>query len=379
LFPEDGGLYAWTLHAFGSRQAFLCSWFYFVSNLFYFPSLVLFALTTAAYMFGPSGASVAEKRMFAIPATLVLLWLLFVANFFGLKVARWVETLGAVAIMVVLVILVAFAWIARRGGVSATDFHLLPALDWQQLNLFSLIAFAFVGLELAPILSGAIRDPARNVPRAALLSGFPCLLFYICGTGAVLTLLKPDMVSPVTGLVQTGSAAQILLKSPGLAASLAGVITFGTAAQLATWITGNTRLPYVIGLAHYLPSAFARLHPRWRTPYVSLLFQAVVATAVLLMAQLGETVRATYQIMLDMLVLATFVPFLYVFASGWRFGTHVASLSGFAVTVLSIALSLAPPTEVSSVAIYELKVIGGFAVVALAGFGIHSRYEKRVR
>jgi amino acid transporter len=73
-------------------------------------------------------------------------------------------------------------------------------------------------------------------------------------------------------------------------------------------------LPYAIGLDRYLPAAFSRVHPRWGTPYVSLLVQAVAATLFLLMAQLGETVRAAYQIMVDMTVIVTFIPFLYIFA-----------------------------------------------------------------
>ena len=60
--------------------------------------------------------------------------------------------------------------------------------------------------------------------------------------------------------------------------------------QLDTWIAGNTRLPYAVGLDRYLPAAFSRVHPRWGTPYVSLLVQVVAATISLLMAQLGESV-----------------------------------------------------------------------------------------
>ncbi|MBV9264553.1 MAG: APC family permease, partial [Acidobacteriaceae bacterium] len=338
LFPEDGGLYAWTRHAFGSRQAFLCSWFYFISNLFYFPSLVLFAVSNAAFIFGLNPTSFAEKPGYAIATTLLVLWFLFLANFLGLSVARWIQTLGSVAIVAVVTLLGVFAFVAVRHASPATAFEVRPSFDWQSLNLFSVIAFAFVGLELAPILGGGIEDPGRDIPRAAVIAGMACLLFYLVGTGALLALLRSDLVSPITGLAQAGSAAQRSLNIRGITRCFAALITIGVAAQLATWISGNTRLPYVIGLAHYLPTAFARLHPRWGTPYISLLLQAAVATVILLMAQMGETVRAAYLIMLDMLVVATFVPFLYIFASGWRFANRLASLFGLAVTVLAIGL-----------------------------------------
>lgn len=370
LFPQDGGLYVWVDRAFGPRHAFLCSWLYFISNLFYFPSLVLFAVSTAAYIAGPSGARLAESTGYAIPATVALLWALFLASYFGLQVARGIQTAGTVAIGVIFALVLAFAVMALRHGTSATPFHLLPAFDWDGLNLFSVIAFAFVGLELAPILSGDIQHPGRTIRRSAIISGAICLLFYLAGTGALLVLVKAGGISPIVGLVQAGSAA-------GGAQLLAALIIFAVAAQLATWITGNTRLPYVIGLDRHLPPAFAKLHPRWRTPYFSLLFQAGVATLVLLMAQLGETVRATYQIMLDMLVLVTFVPFIYIFAAGWRFSTRLAAISGLAVTLLSIGLSLLPPAGVSSALLYELKVCGGLIVMTIAGLAIYHRYQHR--
>lgn len=367
LFPEDGGLFVWTREAFGPRQAFLCSWFYFISNLFFFPSLVLFAVSTAAYLFGSAGSGIAEKRAYAIPATFVLLWALFVANFLGLRFARWIQTVGALAIAIVPAVLAAFAGIALWHGHSATAFHAMPSWDLESLNLFSLIAFAFVGLELAPILSGVIAEPARTIRRAAVIAGVVCLTFYLVTTGALLVLVKAQEISPVTGLVQV----------PEISVFVAGVVTFAVAAQLGTWITGNTRLPYVIGLAHYLPSEFAQVHPRWRTPHYSLLFQAVVASVILLMAQMGESVRATYEISLDMLMLATFVPFVYIFSAGWRFGSRVAGVLGLGVTLLAIGLSLIPPEGVWSTAVYELKVLGGFVVVTAAGLAIYRRYERR--
>ena len=64
---------------------------------------------------------------------------------------------------------------------------------------------------------------------------------------------------------------------PIIANILAVLIGVALAGQLDTWIAGNTRLPYAVRLDRYLPASFGRIHPRWGTPYVSLLLQAVVA------------------------------------------------------------------------------------------------------
>ncbi len=376
-FPEESGMYIWTKHAFGDQHAFLCGWFYFLSTVLYFPSLLLAGISMTAYAFGGFGAHFAEERAFAVPATLVVLWGAFGANFFGMKVAKWISALGGSSTFIIGAVVGALAIVVGLRSGIATKFTLLPKASLDTLNFWSQIAFAFVGLELAPIVSGEIRNPRRDLPRAALISGIISAVFYIGATAALLVLLKPEQISPMTGLAQAGAAGAQKLGAPVIAIALAALIGAAVVGQLDTWIAGNTRLPYAIGLDHYLPAAFGRLHPRWGTPYVSLLVQAVAATLFLLMAQLGESVRAAYQIMVDMTVIVTFIPFVYIFGAGFRFASRIAALSGLAVTLVAIVLSALPPPDVSSVAIFEAKVLGGSVVCALVGWILFKRFESQ--
>ncbi len=147
--------------------------------------------------------------------------------------------------------------------------------------------------------------------------------------------------------------------------------------QLTAFVAGNTRLPFALGLDHYLPPAFARLHPRWGTPYVSILLQGVLSSVLLLLMQLGETLRAAYQILVDLTVIATFLPFLYIFASGFKFGQRFSGAAGGLITVLAIVLSAVPPPGVASVWIFELKVVGGALLLAMAAWPIYARSKSR--
>jgi len=217
----------------------------------------------------------------------------------------------------------------------------------------------------------------RDLPRAAVISGILSAVLYIGVTAALLVLLKPAEISPMTGLTQAGAAAAQKFGAPIISILLATLIGIALIGQLDTWIAGNTRLPYAVGLDHYLPAAFSRIHPRWGTPYVSLLVQAVVATLFLLMAQLGETVRAAYQIMVDMTVIVTLIPFLYIYASGFRFASRIAAVSGMAVTLIAIAFAAIPPPEAASVAIFEAKVVGGSVFFGLLGWIVFKRYQAK--
>jgi amino acid transporter len=376
-FPEEGGLYIWTKRAFGDQHAFLCGWFYFISTVLYLPSLLLAGVGMTAYAFGGSGARFAENRAFALPVTLAVLWAAFGANFFGMKVAKWISALGGSSTFIIGALILLLAVAAGVHGGVATTFTLLPKANLDTLNFWSQIAFAFVGLELAPIVSGEIRNPRRDLPRAAAISGAISAVFYTGVTAALLVLLKPDEISPMTGLAQAGTAGAQKLGAPVIAIVLATLIGVALLGQLDTWIAGNTRLPYAIGLDHYLPAAFGRTHPRWGTPYVSLLVQAITATLFLFMAQLGESVKAAYQIMVDMMVIVTFIPFVYIFGAGFRFANRVAAVSGFAVTLVAIALSAMPPPEVASVVIFESKVVGGSVFFGLLGWLLFKRFQAK--
>ena len=72
--------------------------------------------------------------------------------------------------------------LARYG--SATHFNIIPEVSWGNLNFWSQIAFAMVGLELAPILGGEIYDADQNCPARGLDLGAACAAFYMAGTAA---------------------------------------------------------------------------------------------------------------------------------------------------------------------------------------------------
>jgi amino acid transporter len=373
-FPEEGGMYIWTKRAFGDQHAFLCGWFYFISTILYFPSLLLAGISMTAYGYGPFGQRVAEERHLALPITLAVLWAAFAANFFGIKVAKWISGFGGSSTFIIGALVAALAIGAGIHSGRATRFELLPTANLETLNFWSQIAFAFVGLELAPIISAEVRNPRRDLPRAAAISGVLSAAFYIGVTSALLVLLNAEKISPMIGLAQAGAEGARRLGAPAIAVVLSTLIGIAFLGQLDAWIAGNTRLPYAIGLDRYLPAAFGRTHRRWGTPYVSLFVQAIAATLFLLMAQLGESVAAAYQIMVDMMVIVTFIPFLYIFGAGFRFASKLAAVSGLTVTLIAMALSALPPAEVGSTIRFESKVVGGSALFAVFGWAVFKRY-----
>jgi amino acid transporter len=372
-FPDEGGLYVWTKQAFTDWHGFLCAWFYFVSSVLFLPTLLLAGVSMASYMFGGNAIRYAEKSVFAIPVTLGAMALAFVANLVGLRVGKWPSVLGGAATYLIVPLLCLFGVLAVWRFGSATHFQFVPEASWGNLNFWSQIALGMTGMELAPILGGEIHNPTRNVPRAAWITCAASAAYYMAGTAALLILMKPGGISALTGLAQASAIAGERFGATWLPACFAILITLGAIGQLSTYIAASTRLPFTLGIDHYMPPAFARLHPRWRTPHISILIQAGIATALLLLAQLGENLRAGYQIMVDMVVISTLVPLIYIFASGMKFGRPWAGAAGGLIGAAGVILSVVPPDDASSVWRFELKVVGGTILLIAWGRMIFRR------
>ncbi|MGE5645891.1 MAG: APC family permease [Acidobacteriota bacterium] len=366
--PEEGGLYRWTRHTFGDWHGFLCGWCYWLSNLFFFPNLLLAGIGMAVYGFGARYAWIGESRAFVIPMSLALLWVGVITNLVGLRVGKWTENLGGLATYTAGVVLVGLGFAVWMTHGAATPVQLVPEWNWGRLNFWSQIAFAFGGLELGAIMGGEIRNPERTVPRAAWISGLLIAGFYIAGTLAILAVLAPADVNILSGLTQAAAAAADRLGVPWVAMALAVLIAFGITGQLGAWLSGSARVPFAIGLDRYLPPAFGRLHPRWKTPHVAILTQGTACTAFLLAMQFGETLRDGYQLLVDMTVITYFIPFLYLFAAAWKHGLRWSAAAGLAVTAAGIGFSLVPPGGTGSAWLYDGKIAAGCAaLIATAG------------
>ena len=97
-----------------------------------------------------------------------------------------------------------------------------------------------------------------------------------------------------------------------------------------------------MGVDKLLPPAFGRIHPRWGTPHISILVLGGVASFLLVVIQLGDTMRAAYQELVSLMVISGFIPYIYIFGSAWKAGKRVSALCGWAVTALALVLFCRP-------------------------------------
>jgi amino acid transporter len=137
----------------------------------------------------------------------------------------------------------------------------------------------------------------------------------------------------------------------------------------------------VAGWDNLLPSWFARLHPRFKTPVNSILFVSAITIAFSLVGQVGVGVQEAFQL------LENAAGILYAFTYLWLFAIplfgaanlqrrpplwlRIASASGFAMALLYSTLSVFPIIEVASWRTFALKIISVITVANLIGMSIY--------
>ena len=395
-FPNEGGLYVWSKEAFGDFHGFVAGWTYWIYTVFYFPGLLLASTAMSGYLAGSGGAALAQDRTFLLTGSFLLLIVAVVMNIIGLNVGKWLQNAGGVSTYIPLLMLAAIAAILYFHHGSVTHFtwaNMMPHWSLDTVNFWSQIAFAFTGLELVSAMSDEIRNPRRTLPRAVLSAGVLIATIYIIGTFAVLSLIPAEQVSTTSGVFQAITHGSTALRIGFVGVLAALFVSVGNAGGVGSTVAGIARVPFVVGIDRYLPAAFGKIHPRWKTPYVSILVQAGVSALVLLLSQFNETTRGAYQFLVDAAIILYFIPFMYMYAAaiklagrkdrlenpqavlipGGKIGVWIASGLGFFVVLAGIVLSLIPPGDSSNKLGFELKLIGGTVASVALGLILYYR------
>jgi amino acid transporter len=390
-YPEEGGLYAWTRRAFGEFPGYLSGYCYWSSNLPYFPSLFYFTAASALFMFGHRYDALQSSQPYFIIFSLIALAIAVGLNVVGLNIGKWLHNLGAIGLWVPGIVLVVMGIIVAVRYGSATPFTahaFVPSTHLKDIIFWSTIAFSLSGLESASMLGDEIENARRNIPRALLISCVLVVIMSIAATVAMMLALPPKDIQNLQGFINSITLVATKLGIPWIAIVIALLITVGGLGQAGAWFAAAGRLPFVIGIDRRLPAAFARVHPKWGTPYVALLVQAAFAAVVIFAGQAGTSVAGAYNVLVSMSVIAFFIPYLLMFAAmiklqrepagpevirvpGGRPVAIVLATIGFATTAISIGLAMLPADDEPNKPLAVIKIVGLTAAMILLGVALY--------
>jgi basic amino acid/polyamine antiporter, APA family len=288
LKPEAGGEYIYVRDGYGPLAGFLYAWTTFLiskpaSIATITTGLVRILGTFAVFSFFShdvlsSPFHVTYSQLVAIAACIVI----SVLNYLGVKKAgefQLVFTLLKVGIILAIVV-IGFTYSAgtwshfggsfpgAKGGIAGFMAALVAALwaydGWNDLNM----------------VAGEIRNPQRSIP-VALIAGMAVLAaLYMLVNAAVQYVLPASAIAASPR--PASDAIGLVLGSAG-----AAVVSAAMALSMLVTLNGTTmsgaRVPYAVARDRYFFAALAEVHPRFHTPSVSLIAQAILAILLLLL------------------------------------------------------------------------------------------------
>ena len=280
--PKLGGSFAYVSTAFNDFFGFLAGWSMWIAEVLALP---VFALTFANYLgyFVPLDftESLLVKALFLFGLTLV--------NIVGVKAAGRVNDVLTVAklsplLLMVVAGLVSFAY---NPGLLSNYTPLAPLGLGNVGSALVLIFWAYVGFELGTLPSAEVKDPKTTVPKA-IITGMAIVMFFYLSTNFVIfgTLNWSRLVGTSVPLVVVGSV--LLGRFGGGIMSLGALISVSGSDESGT--LGTARLSYAMAVDGLFPRSFARIHPKFKTPYVALIVQAVVAFVLSTYTQLSSLI-----------------------------------------------------------------------------------------
>jgi amino acid transporter len=262
-----GGLYAYIEVAFGGFVGFIGGLLFWLMALFSVASVASAFADSLGVLWTAAGTGLGRPGVL-----LTMFGVLVLINVRGVRpAARFVELVTAAKVIPLFVLLAGGFWFVQREYLSMS----IP--DPARVGETAIVLiFAFVGVEVALVPSGEIRDPARTVPRAIFLALAFTTAVYLAIQTVAQGLLGPSM-STYAAAPLAEAARRVLGTAGGLL--ILGGATVSMFGYVSGDMLGTPRALFAFGRDGVLPGPFARVHPRFHTPTVAIVTHAVIAGA----------------------------------------------------------------------------------------------------
>jgi amino acid transporter len=282
-FPSTGGMYVFIREGWGRLPAFLFGWSELV--LIRAASLGAISTTFSEYLLRVLGhdPSVAPYSDYVHYVAAVAIVLTATFNYVGVKWSSLILNVTTLAKYGGLLFIIGLAFVI---GLPQTGGHFTPAVPPGSFHIaaFGLalvsVLWAFDGWADLSFVSGEVRDPRRTLPRAIIIGTLAVIAIYILANLAYLAVMPVEEIRH--SRLVAADVAQRLIGAPGVVFVALTVMlsTFGT--LNATLLTAP-RVFFAMADDGLFFRRVASVHPRFNTPYVSILLASALGVLFVLL------------------------------------------------------------------------------------------------
>lgn len=297
LRPHAGGEYVYLRAAYGPLAGFLTGWTSFVAGfagamaasavvlVFYLDRFIPGVADATPFVVVPLpfvSLTFSRQTMVAIAAIALMAFV----HLRGVGPGRMVSNVLATLKVTALLAFIAIGFSIGAGSTAnlGQSAGVVTPAGWL-LALIPLM-FTYSGWNAAAYMAEEIRDPGRNVPRALALGTSAVIAIYLLLNVLYLYVMPVGELAQVKGSVLDVVADKLLGSRAGDIMGVVSIISL--AASINAYTFAGPRVYYAMARDGVFFSAAARVHPRYRTPAVAIVAQAVWA-ALLVLSGSAET------------------------------------------------------------------------------------------
>ncbi|MEG0134401.1 MAG: amino acid permease [Cetobacterium sp.] len=354
---RTGGIYAWIEIGMGKNFAYFAIWSYFISNIFYLPTLATRVPTYLSFfLYGDSSIS---NYWMAFLAAITLLVALFIGIVYESKLEKLSTPVGYISLAVAAIFLIGGAYLFFTGRAETAitlDSFVVKINDQNQfasvLSTFAWVLFAYGGCEICGTYVDKIEHPERNFVKSVLGAAIIIGLLYVFGILSIAAYGTPDEFSKVSLVNAVISGYKFMGDKFGFGLWFVRMIGFTytliTLVALVLWSVALSRAVF----SEVPPKTF----PNWLTKKNekgilknALIFQTVLSFLFIVITTFGgKSAGDLYYKIYDMSTMAFLLPYLslgiaYInFRKSGKIATFQATKSMFGAYVLgSLVATLA--------------------------------------
>ena len=263
IFPKAAAEYTFVKNAFKNNFfAFIIGWLTVITSM----------ITAATVALGFGGYFSEFLNIPIVISAIVLIGILSIVNFIGIKESSWTNTVFTIieAIGLIIVIIIGFT----INNPEPVDYFESPTGFSGIIIAFVLIFFAFIGFEDMANVAEEVRNPRKIIPRAIILSVMISGIIYVLVSLAVVRVINWQDLSlssaPLADVVKRGLGTQGHI-------IFSGIALFAITNTVLITLIAGARMIYGMGREKSLPNILAKVHSKTKTPWVAIIVIMIVA------------------------------------------------------------------------------------------------------
>jgi len=301
----DGGLYAYSRHEFGDFAGYLTAWCYWISAWAGNAAIVASWVLYVESLFGIANPSAWVSFGIALTG----LWIPALINLAGVRKMAWFQNITVVLKFVPLLFVGLVGWFF----VSSANFGPFNASGGSIYDGVGIAAgvalFSFIGVEVAGIAAGRVKNPRVNVGRASILGTAASGLLYIAVTAVVMGLVPHDQLvddgAPFVAAFKTiFDGAGWVGKAIALVAVISGI------GALNGWTLVTAEMPRAAAKDGLFLSAFAK-EDKNGTPWFGIIVSTIVASILMGWSYSGATGLKVFTYLVYLSVVTVSIPYFF--------------------------------------------------------------------